>query len=908
MEVNQQKTYEYDAFISYSRKDKAFAAKLERALENYKPPKDLRVPQRRLNIFRDEGDMTGTEYFQSIEEHLKNSAKLIVVCSPNARKSELVNDEIRRFVNISNADNVIPVLLYGIPNNLAEPGQEEELAFPEALCEIMEMPLATSFLGFRFRRDKINKGFFEASWYTILANIYAISRSEIEQRDKKRQTHQRKILSGITLGIMIALISLTGFALWQRDIAITERERAFAREVLALAEAKRYVNTECSLSLALKAYDIAKEIPNLNLLPFENVLRRSLAQSHVRLTLKKGFAKEFPRERHIDWNPDGQTVSVVAGDGTVQIWDAHTGERISSLPVKLSTAAAWHPTGEQLAIGLRNGTVKIWDTKSSEVKVTLLDLKLPVVKIGWSPNGKGLAASSRGTTRFWYPLTGQTIEIPTVGGLNVGFSWSPNGKKAAVIYDQQTILVVNPFKKTIGASLTGHTSNVIDLAANPNGRWLAAGSDDGQIYLWDMEKLNIVSVLGGHTSQVVSVVWNPDGQLLASASWDGTIRLWDFEFGRNNLIFGRNIATLTGHTAAIRQVIWSPDGQQLVSASEDGTIRFWDVYPKKSSFVIQKSKGWMWHTSWGPKGRLVASASDDHTIKLWDAVTGESYRTLVGHKGQVTYVAWSQDGKRLASASLDESVRIWDVASGKIVHTLSDHEGPVSSVVWSPDGEKVASTSPISQKVFLWNARNGEKISALNGIFRAGWRSLAWSPSGALAISNHPAPREISLWNVEAREFVKSKPVGYTEEATILDLAWSSDGSFLAWASGDGTAGIWDVRSGKNSIVLLKEHSNEVYGVAWSPDGKQLATASLDKTIRLWNVKNGKNLAILSGHTSGVRSVSWNPDGRQLVSAAEDGTVRLFFTRIEDLLLMARRQVAHGLTSEERDICLSPIL
>jgi hypothetical protein len=54
--------YLHDAFISYSRKDKSFAVLLKRTLRRYTPPSGLPVPKRRLNIFRDEEDFTGTEY------------------------------------------------------------------------------------------------------------------------------------------------------------------------------------------------------------------------------------------------------------------------------------------------------------------------------------------------------------------------------------------------------------------------------------------------------------------------------------------------------------------------------------------------------------------------------------------------------------------------------------------------------------------------------------------------------------------------------------------------------------------------------------------------------------------------------------------------------------------------------
>lgn len=113
---------QHDAFISYSRQDKAFAALLEQALETYRPPRGLGLPSRYLDIFRDESDLTGVEYNQSISNHLANSSKLIVLCSPHARRSEYVNNEIKRFVQAKGAESVIPVLISGKPNNEVRPG------------------------------------------------------------------------------------------------------------------------------------------------------------------------------------------------------------------------------------------------------------------------------------------------------------------------------------------------------------------------------------------------------------------------------------------------------------------------------------------------------------------------------------------------------------------------------------------------------------------------------------------------------------------------------------------------------------------------------------------------------------------------------------------------------------------
>lgn len=94
----QEPSFDYDVFISYSRRDIVFARALEKALEDYSPPGDLAVPQRHLVVFRDEEDFTGVEYNNSVREHLKNSDKMLVICS--SRASKFVSDEIRFFAEM----------------------------------------------------------------------------------------------------------------------------------------------------------------------------------------------------------------------------------------------------------------------------------------------------------------------------------------------------------------------------------------------------------------------------------------------------------------------------------------------------------------------------------------------------------------------------------------------------------------------------------------------------------------------------------------------------------------------------------------------------------------------------------------------------------------------------------------
>ncbi|MFC3980058.1 NB-ARC domain-containing protein, partial [Streptosporangium jomthongense] len=106
-------------------------------------------------------------------------------------------------------------------------------------------------------------------------------------------------------------------------------------------------------------------------------------------------------------------------------------------------------------------------------------------------------------------------------------------------------------------------------------------------------------------------------------------------------------------------------------------------------------------------------------------------------------------------------------------------------------------------------------------------------------------------------------------------VAISSDGSWLASASQDGTVRTWGVDG--HWRATLTGHIGGVNAVAISSDGSWLASASHDGTVRTWNT-DGTPRATLTGHTGGVNAVAISPDGSWLASASQDGTVRTWNT------------------------------
>ena len=112
-------SYTYKAFISYRHKtlDSSVAVKVQRTIERYTVPKDLRdlTGGKKIGkVFRDEDELPlSSSLSDSIVHALDNSEFLIVICTPDLPLSKWCEQEIRHFLSTHDRDHVITVLASG---------------------------------------------------------------------------------------------------------------------------------------------------------------------------------------------------------------------------------------------------------------------------------------------------------------------------------------------------------------------------------------------------------------------------------------------------------------------------------------------------------------------------------------------------------------------------------------------------------------------------------------------------------------------------------------------------------------------------------------------------------------------------------------------------------------------------
>jgi len=160
-------------------------------------------------------------------------------------------------------------------------------------------------------------------------------------------------------------------------------------------------------------------------------------------------------------------------------------------------------------------------------------------------------------------------------------------------------------------------------------------------------------------------------------------------------------------------------------------------------------------------------------------------------------------------------------------------------------------------------------------------QSVAFSPDGALlaAGTQDGAAR---VWRIgddlePGQALVQATMISPQGRETSYshDVAFSPDGTALAFGLPDGTVRLWRVADG-TLLHTLKAEDDRICSLAFSPDGRILAAGDWSGRVILWQVGDGTVLEILEEHTDGVVGLAFSPDGATLASASLDRTTMVW--------------------------------
>jgi RNA polymerase sigma factor (sigma-70 family) len=280
----------------------------------------------------------------------------------------------------------------------------------------------------------------------------------------------------------------------------------------------------------------------------------------------------------LEFSPDDRVLASVCWDRVI-LWDAATGRQLRrmSLPVSPANGRAFTPDGKTLLVLDGSGTITFWDVATGKRVRTLA---LPRDKAGeryaygmrLSPDGSLLAVQdSTGKPLLLDAVSGRLVHA--LGSAGAGFdtvAFAPDGKTIATsAYTEKGFQIklwdvaTGKLVRDIGGP---KKPPIYDLTFSPDGKTLAC-SNGAQVSLMDVATDKEISRFDAPERSAWSLHFTSD--------YDDTtaphqVRVWD-------AATGTELGHFEGRATDVSALAFSPDGRRLVSGLRDGSVLVWDL-------------------------------------------------------------------------------------------------------------------------------------------------------------------------------------------------------------------------------------------------------------------------------------------------------------------------------------------
>ncbi len=315
----------------------------------------------------------------------------------------------------------------------------------------------------------------------------------------------------------------------------------------------------------------------------------------------------------VTWAPVGSTLAVVSAAGEVTLWQNDELEILQVATGKSVDCVKFSYDGKFLATGGQDGRVTIW--QEGEIVTTLENAPAWVDKLVWNPTINQLAFCLNRYIQIWDASKNEVVATLNFEDSSpLGMGWSSNGKNLAA-GGNQGVKVWNCENWDEEPYVWEMPTVSVALAWSKDGKFLASGNMDRSVGV--MEWGNSEPwLMRGFPGKIRQVAWSdintPIGApLLATSSVEGMV-VWEKLEDESQ---GWEARVLTNHVDVIQGIEFAPNSFLLASAASDGWLCLWKG-AKQVSQVLTTEAGFSC-LAWHPEGKLLAAGADNGKVIIW---------------------------------------------------------------------------------------------------------------------------------------------------------------------------------------------------------------------------------------------------------------------------------------------------
>jgi len=914
----------YDAFISYSRKDKGFVDELVTFLV-----------EKKCTCWLDKKDLPPAELWRDeLKNAIVDSDNMIFIVSSSSIDSKHCNMELEYAAE--NNKRIIPVLFEDAENI----GQIPEIL---SLRQWLEIDSSNIQKGGSSILKTINN---EYKWrkqgtdYLRRAQNWEAGEGgllpRVELEGARAWIESGAKIDPGPLELQIKYIHESeAFHLKEAEKWEALYAKSLAKQLAAQSEILVDQRGELLETAALLAVESMRRSPSLEsdqairkslfLLP-RRIIYKNMESFNIKLTVISANGKYIAslcedNSIHVWDCVSGDEVSCIKTLGARQIligtsnqhiltldhkatlWNISDGSEASILPIENAVAAAYSCDGGYLAMVGSENTTYLWDTSDYQL-VARYQSSEPMQHVAIAPFAEEVSTWNHNAVEIFHspgpPYTKLDLGFSSI----VYFEYSPDGKRLAQVSPMDyTVRLFDTESKEILLFEDRHWS----VAFSGNSKHFALASPEWDAYAYDLP-----------------------------SCWQAG-HYWGLSSGTG--MFNRNYvhqrvsckrSNSVHHNDSVNKVTLSFSGKLMGTTSKDGTARVWEPYRGREVLrLLEKSVGPIRQIKFHADERLLTGWGEQ-SWSTWEAV-GHRQVAALAHEDAVYDAAFSDDGNFIATISKDKTCRVWSMPDGDEVARIDiGNDLLLRTISISPDakslliGDKyivdVATRSTIVQ---LPETENSYLVKA-----SCDWQYvIKVFKNKGLSIYNFEGPNEIA--NLPLAEVtVNALDVHSGKRIVALAVSqnwiglwhWLQPENITKIETSDSARAIYfDNTSSKVAVLFENDktqvelwgieqrklvrnfpHNSIVTSVAFEPKGEYVVTTSEDFTARIWSVESGDQIAQFK-HDADIVMAQFSPDGKYVVSAGgrSDRVARVWYWRPEDLITETCSRLSRNLTKEE---------
>lgn len=274
----------------------------------------------------------------------------------------------------------------------------------------------------------------------------------------------------------------------------------------------------------------------------------------------------------IDFDAQGQSLTMGVEDGTMRQWDVATQSVKSTQDAHGGVVwqIAHFPQGELVATAGDDGLVKIWDPAQG-APVKMLEHPNAVRGMAIAPDGKTIfTGDRRGGLHAWATDSGEELTKAAQPGSIYALKASHDGETLATAGSDKIVRLWNAKTLTQKLPLAGHAGPIFGLSFDAEGKRLASAGWDKIVRIWDTGSGQLMKSWTAHPGDIWAIAFSPDGKKIATGGQEGAVKVWDAESGDL-------LATFLGHESTVHSLAFTRDGKNLASGARDGSARVWKI-------------------------------------------------------------------------------------------------------------------------------------------------------------------------------------------------------------------------------------------------------------------------------------------------------------------------------------------